>query len=266
VRCGDRWTIGVIKRRSSVISNDKKQKVLSLISEIEMSTVKSDDKDIAIGALCKNITAESAQLAKSNDSLTPILRTALVINWKESAMKVRYSRFRKKFPNITTLSALKEAMDSTDALEFCKKYLDINASSSAANKNPKYCLLRELTNGFLEYQKEHGFSSEIEAIRHWSARVKDKELKSDFIGRRRGVGPGVVGNIKLNLGDRIIKPDRHVIGVMKEFLKVDIPFDRYSEFASFVGLDPRYLDCILFEYGKLKNISAQACAEVLSNS
>ncbi|MGZ8842534.1 MAG: hypothetical protein ACXW18_02660 [Pyrinomonadaceae bacterium] len=177
-------------------------------------------------------------------------------------MIVRYNRFRKKFPNITTLSSLKKAMDSTDALEFCKKYLDINASTSAADKNPKYSLLKVLTNGFLEYQKEHDFSSEIDAIRHWSAGVNDKELKRDFIGRRHGVGPGVVRNIQLNLGERVIKPDRHVIGVMKDFLEVDIPFDRYNEFASFIGLDPRYLDCILFEYGKLKNISAQACAEV----
>ena len=85
-------------------------------------------------------------------------------------------------------------------------------------------------------------------------------------GKRHGVGPGVVGNIKLNLGERVIKPDRHVIGVMKQFLQIDIPFDRYNEFARFIGLDPRYLDCILFEYGKLKNISAQACAEVPSDS
>jgi hypothetical protein len=53
---------------------------------------------------------------------------------------------------------------------------------------------------------------------------------------------------------------------MKEFLQVDIPFDRYNVFARFIGLDPRYLDCILFEYGKLNSISAQACAEVPSNS
>jgi hypothetical protein len=249
-----------------VISNEKKEEILARISEIENSTLKRDNKDIAIGALCKNITAESAKLANSSDSLTPILRTALVINWKESAMKSRYDRFKKEFPEITTLSALKQAMDSTDALEFCKNYLNINAASSAADKNPKYCLLRELTNGFLEYQKENGLSSEIDAIRHWSAGVKDKELKSDFIGKRHGVGPGVIRNIKLNLGERVIKPDRHVIGVMKEFLKVDIPFDRYNEFSMFIGLDPRYLDCILFEYGKLKNISAQACAEVPSDS
>jgi hypothetical protein len=113
---------------------------------------------------------------------------------------------------------------------------------------------------FSKYQKEHDLSSKIEAIRHWSERVKPEDLKNDPIGKRHGVGPGVIGNIKLNLGERVIKPDRHVIGLMKEFLKVDIPFDRYHKFASFIGLDPRYLDCILFEYGKLKNISTQTCA------
>ena len=243
-----------------MLSDDEKQKVLSLINEIEQSIVRHADKDIGIGSLCRNITEESAKLTNSSDSLTPILRTALVINWKESAMRVRYDRFRKEFPNITTLSALKQKIDSTAALEFCKTYLDINASRSAADKNPKYCLLKELTDGFLEYQKEHGLSSEIEAIRHWSARVKPEDLKNDPIGKRHGVGPGVIGNIKLNLGERVSKPDRHVIGVMKEFLKVDISFDRYNEFAISIGKDPRYLDCILFEYGKLKNISTQTCA------
>jgi len=145
-----------------VISNDKKQEVLSRISEIENFTIKHDDKDIAIGALCRNITAESAELTKSTDSLMPILRTALVINWRESAMKSSYDRFRKKFPEISTLSDLKRVMDNKDALDFCKTYLNINAKT---DKNPKYCLLRELSNGFLEYQKHHRLSSEIEAIR-----------------------------------------------------------------------------------------------------
>jgi len=65
--------------------------------------------------------------------------------------------------------------------------------------------------------------------------VKLRDLKHDCIGKRRGVGPGVVGNIKLNLGERVIKPDRHVTGVMKDFLQVDIPFDRYDEFAGSLG-------------------------------
>jgi len=88
-----------------------------------------------------------------------------------------------------------------------------------------------------------------------------KKLKNDFIGERHGVGPGVVGNIKLNLGEPVIKLDRHVIGVMKKFLQLDIPLDRYNEFAMFIGKDPRYWDCILFEYGKANKISAGAeCA------
>jgi len=243
-----------------VLSNERRQEVLSRISEIENFVIKHDDKDIAICALCKKIAAESEKLAELSDSLMPILRTALVINWRESAMKSRYNHFRKAFPEISTLSALKSVMDSTDPLDFCKRYLNINANSSAPDKNPKYSLLGELTDGFLEYQRQNGFSSEMEAIRHWSSKVKPEDLKNDFIGKRRGVGPGVVANIKLNLGEGVIKPDRHVISVMKDFLEVDIPFDRYSEFAKFIGKDSRYLDCILFEYGKAKKIADQCAA------
>jgi hypothetical protein len=239
-----------------VISSEKKQEVLSRIKEIESFIILHGDRDIAIGDLCAVIAAESFALAKSSDSLAPILRTSLVINWRESAMKSRYDRFVREFPEISTLAALKRVMDSTEPLAFCKEYLDINANSSAPDKNPKYCLLRELTNGFLEYQTEHGLSSEIEAIRHWSASVDLKKLKKDFIGERQGVGPGVVGNIKLNLGERVIKLDRHVIGVMKKTLQVEIPLDSYNEFARFIGKDARYLDCLLFEYGKANNISA----------
>jgi hypothetical protein len=44
---------------------------------------------------------------------------------------------------------------------------------------------------------------------------------------------------------------------MQRFLQLDeIPVDRYDDFAKFIGIDPRFLDCILFEYGKAKNISA----------
>ena len=239
--------------RSNVISNEKKDQVLTRIKEIEDSIVPQED--VTIGARCRYITSESAKLIDSSDSLTPILRTALVINWRESAMKSRYDHFRNTFPDISTLSALKRVLDNTDPLYFCKTYLNINANSSAADRNPKYRLLCELTNGFLEYQEHFGLSSEIEAIRHWGARVDTSNLKHDPIGNRPGVGPAVVENIRLNLGCRVVKGDRHVIGVMKNFLQVDIPETRYTEFARFIGRDPRYLDCILFEYGKMKNIS-----------
>ena len=239
-----------------MISNDKKQEVLSRIREIEGFIISGGDGSISIGALCSRITAESAELANSSDSLTPILRTSLVINWRESAMKSRYERFVRTFPEISTLSALKRVMDDTEPLVFCKTYLNINANSLAAEKNPKYCLLKELTNGFLDYQKLFDLTSEIEAIRHWSASVDTADLKNDLIGKRHGVGPAVVENIRLNLGDRVVKPDRHVIGVMKKFLRVDIPLASYNEFARFLGKDPRYLDCICFEYGKAKGISA----------
>jgi hypothetical protein len=74
--------------------------------------------------------------------------------------------------------------------------------------------------------------------------VNLSDLKNDLIGKRRGVGPGVVENIRLNLRDRVVKPDRHVIGIMKKFLEVDISLDSYNEFAGEIGKDTRYLDIL----------------------
>lgn len=248
---------------SSMISNDKKRKILSQIKEIEDFVISRRDRATTIAALREDLKAESAKLAKSNDSLAPILRTSLVINNTETAMESRYKRFRTTFPEISTLSALKRVMDR-DPLDFCKTYLNINATS---DKNPKYCLLRELTDGFLEYQKLKGLSSEIDAIRQWSKAVGlkaesavnfrefHKYLKNDDpIGRRRGVGPAVVQNIRLCLGESVGKTDRHINGVMKKFLKIEN--STFEEFARFIGEEPRYLDYILFKYGQAEKISA----------
>ena len=168
-------------------------------------------------------------------------------------MKSRYDRFRADFPEISTLADLKKVLDEVEPVEFCSKYLNINASSM---QNPKYRLLLQLTNGFLEYQKSVGLASEIEAIRHWAAQVDIERLENDPIGKIHGVGIGAVENIRLNLGLPVVKPDRHVIGVMKKFLQVDIPHSSYGEFAESISMDRRYFDSIVFEYGKENKISA----------
>jgi hypothetical protein len=248
-----------------VISNDKKQEVLSRISEIENFITTHDGKAITISTLGKAEAAKAALLRQSSDSLAPVLRTALVINARESAMKSRYERFIQEFPKISTLSDLKRVMDSTEPLEFCKTYLNINAKIV---RNPKYRLLKVLTDGFLKYQQENDWPTEIETIRKWSAKVNLDELEKDPIGSLHGVGPGVVGNIKLCLGEPVVKRDRNVIWVMTEILQADVPSDFkkfvafMEEFARSVGIqDLRYLDSILFEYGKAKkNISCKTDA------
>jgi hypothetical protein len=236
-----------------MITSKKKKEVLSHLEEIKRSVILKDGEDITIGELCNRCLLESEKLLESADSVAPILRTSLVMRWKESAMRSRYERFRTEFPEISTLEKLKNVIDNTDALKFCKNHLNINANSSA---NPKYVLLKELTNGFLEYQTAFGLHSEIEALRHWSLNVNLYKLKEDFIGKRPNVGIATIENIRLNLGYSTIKPDRHVIGVMTKCLGLDIPVEHYIEFANFIGINPRYLDCLLFEYGKLKRISA----------
>lgn len=230
-----------------MITSAKRLEVLSLISKIENS--------MSLSHSATSIADSCERLIKSTDAVAPVLRTALVINWKESMMKQRYERFVKMFPEISSLSELKKILDDTPPLEFCKTYLDINANPSTPENNPKYRLLKELTDGFLEYQKIHSLSSEIEALRHWALNVDLCYLKSDPIGKRHGVGPGVVENIRLNLGYSVIKPDRHVIGVMQKVLQVNIPVDGYNKFAEEIGINARYLDYLLFEYGKAQNIS-----------
>ena len=236
-----------------MISSEERKAVVCKVHEIEATVVSRDGKDVLIREIGEAAVEESIRLAVSSDALMPVLRTALVINWKEAAMKPRYDRFRAEFPEVSTLENLKKVLDELEPVDFCRKYLNINASSM---ENPKYRLLLGLTNGFLEYQQSAGLASEIEAIRHWAAQVDVKNLDDDSIGRIHGVGIGVVENIRLNLGLPVVKPDRHVIGVMEKFLLVDIPHGRYGEFAESIGMDKRYFDSIAFEYGKEKQISA----------
>lgn len=239
-----------------MIHSIDKDKFLKKLEELESELSFTQDYNLTIGKYCKNRLDNVQKLKESKDSLAPILRTALVINWREELMQKRYVRFREHFPHIKSLSCLKEIMDDVDALEFCKKYLDINADPLRANNNPKYMLLKGLTVGFLEYQLRFNKETEIEAIRDWASKINMKKLNEDFIGSRYGVGPGVVENIRLNLGYSVIKPDRHVIGVLRKIFKIDISYENYAALANEIDIDAFYLDCVLFEYGKIKGISS----------
>jgi len=77
------------------------------------------------------------------------------------------------------------------------------------------------------------------------------------IGRRHGVGPGTVGNIRINLGMDAIKPDRHVIGVVQQNLgRKSLPITDYDLLAQELRVPRRYFDEIAFRYGKQMGISA----------
>ena len=134
------------------ISERQKAQILSKIIEIENFALSPSDGGITVRAFGERIMAECAELANSSDSVTPVFRTALVINWPEKAMESRYKRFRELFPQITTLSHLKHAMDSSSALSFCKRYLDINANKSAATKESEVFALTRA------YQRLSGLS------------------------------------------------------------------------------------------------------------
>jgi hypothetical protein len=236
------------------LSDKGKAEIRAKLAEMEKTTVATEKQgNVPIEKLAREDAEISSSLLKSNDALMPVLRTALVINWKEKAMSSRYNHFRKSFPEITTLTQLKEAMDQEDPLAFCDAYLNIKASSE---NNPKYRLLKTLVDGFLEYCSTLGISTEIGALRHWAENVDIKNLNSDPIGRLHGVGIGVVENIRRNLGMHVIKPDRHVIGVMEKWLQLKLPPTEYGNLADSISVDRRYFDFVLFKFGQAKGISA----------
>ena len=129
-------------------------------------------------------------------------------------------------------------LSSIDPVVFCKEYLNINASSDS---NPKYVLLKNLVQGFLEYQTAFNCRSEIEALRSWATHFRIENMQTDLIGRYSGVGMGVVNNIRLNLGYSVIKPDRHVLRGIKDQLGLDICIEQFDGLASELGYEPRIL-------------------------
>lgn len=211
----------------------------------------ANGKSITLADYCKKKLENSKRLQESTDSLTPIYKTALEINWKQSAMKKRLEYFRENFPEVNSLEKMHEIIISTDPLVFCKKYLLINANPHKPDKNPKYRLLQELIIGFLEYREINQIDTEIESIRHWANNVQLNDLKNDIIGKRPGIGIGVVENIRLNLGMDTIKPDRHVLNVlMYEFGFMNIQNNELLNLATEIGINKFYMDRVLFEYGR----------------
>lgn len=204
-----------------------------------------------ITAEALDYNGENTRLLSSSDAVAPILRTALVINWRESAMKTRYERFRSTFPEINSLAALKAVIDRTDPLDFCRTYLNINANTEAPAENPKYRLLKTLTEAFLDYQAKSGQKTEMDALREWANNIDPDNLGDDPIAKLKGVGIGTVENIRLNLGMSTVKPDRHVIATVRDVLHIDMKPCNYMNLAEELDIPPRHFDNILFRYGQM---------------
>ncbi len=85
---------------------------------------------------------------------------------------------------------------------------------------------------------------------HWANNVDLSNLKNDPIGKLYGVGQGAVENLRMLMGIDVVKPDRHVLNVIKSEFGVSIDCDRFNDFAKELGVSPTYLDKVLYEYGR----------------
>jgi hypothetical protein len=191
--------------------------------------------------------------SKLKTSAGPLIEVSLVINWNYArTAKPRIDRFNKEFPEIKTIHQLDNLIKKTTPGLFLKKYFDIN--SSDPRNNPKYKLLRSLIAGFQEYQLKIGIDDEIEMLYHWGKQMNLQEYSKDPVGKQKGVGPGVVQNLRLCLGMQVVKPDRHVINTIKNQLKIDVKPTEFPALAKELGVSPLYLDKVLFEFGRNKTM------------
>jgi len=126
----------------------------------------------------------------------------------------------------------------------------LNINSERPEINPKYVLLKTLCEAFLEYQKEIKISDEIELLKYWATNLDLERLKDDPIGKYKGIGIGVIQNMVLSMGIPAIKPDRHVINSIKNYLGITIKTSEFSKVARLLGVSDFYFDKVLFEYSR----------------
>ena len=223
------------------ISRIENEEVISLTGE------KMKIKELAV----QREQINNQTIRKNISPVYPVISTALAINWKENLALPRKERFFKLYPQIDTLEKLKEVIYKTEPRQFLAEYLNINSNQDDPSKNPKYTLLKNLCEGFLEYKVENNITSEIEAILDWANKVNINNLDTDIIGKRSGVGPAVVQNIQLTLNFNTIKGDRTVLRQLSDF-GIKVKPENVATVATELGVSEVYLDTVLFEYGKAK--------------
>ncbi len=234
-----------------VLKKQTLEKIKARFSQMEHSWGTDDftGKPGMLKDLAKEKEKRLKEYSTLDSTVFPILNTALVINWKWETAKKRIDRFFRLFPQINSLQKLNMEIERNDPIKFCITYLQINASS---DKNPKYQLLRNLCQEFLAYQSEYNFSTEKEALLQWANNVDMSNLKNDPIGKLHLVGPAAVENLRMMMGIDVVKPDRHVLRVIKSEFGVTIDCDEFNDFAKALGVSPTYLDKVLYEYGRNK--------------
>ena len=225
----------------------------SFLKEVEKKEVLNEKGNmVTLKSLALTREKTVKETIKENiNPVFPIITTALVINNRVSSAKPRQERFFKLYSNIDSLQKLKNVLDKTEPRLFLSKYLNIVSKLDDASKNPKYTLLKNLCEGFLEYKKYFKISSDIKAMIHWADRVDIYKLREDIIGEKFLVGPAVVQNLKITLSYDAIKGDRRVLNNLGK-INIKIKAEEVDTIAKQLNISEIYLDTLLFEYGNTK--------------
>jgi hypothetical protein len=94
-------------------------------------------------------------------------------------------------------------------------------------------ILRELMPIIRRVKQEYDIPGDYEAMEEWAKRASLRNLKSDPIGRVRGIGPAALQHLRMNFGADTAKPDQRV----KEVLEREFGFRLFDAAAAVAALE-----------------------------
>jgi hypothetical protein len=190
------------------------------VPEIKLAIEKMRSELGEDGRSLGELAKENAKDMKEDSPAVVLVNTALAINWKWALAKKRLELFEAKYPNVKSFADLKALFDSMTERNFCQQILGFNSTKKG---NPRYKMLKNLVEGFLDYKRKSGFKNDWETIEKWGEQVDVDNIFRDPVAKGRpGIGLATVQNIKIVSGFDTIKPDRRVVAVLENLLNMDL--------------------------------------------
>ena len=187
-----------------------------------------------------------------------LVNTVLAIRqrWTET-VEPRLDAFRRNYPNVKTIYDLKKLIDSMSEYDFCDKVFGMKIKITP---NRRYKMLKNMIRSFIQYQKEKGFTSDYEAMKHWAQNCNLSNLQDDTIGKLPNVGLATVQNLRICLGINTLKPDVHIERALEEIgLGNDV---EVSELISeLTGYSPLELDQIFWHWDRNRSQNGEITEE-----
>ena len=154
----------------------------------------------------------------------------------ERIVKPRINRFRRQWPQISSLSDLKRLIERYGHGRFEEEVWDY--------RSPKRVQTLELlVDWFLAYKRKLGFADDLDAMRHWARQPYRQPLSADGV---RGIGFKTTKYLQMLAGTQTVAPDTHIHQAVEDALGRSVAnetaVDLLEEAARRLGVGATALD------------------------